>query len=486
MISRDNSRNGIVGERSLRVLQVSTFDIAGGAEKVAWDLFQAYRKRGVDSWLAVGRKRSFDPNIIVLPNDKSAGIWGQFCGALGARLKPLQGRAPGVGRMCAWLNAWASPFRETGRRLGIEDYNYPGTYRLLELLPDKPDIVHCHNLHGEYFDLRFLSVLSEELPTVLTLHDAWLLSGHCAHSFDCERWKTGCGHCPDITIYPAIERDGTAYNWRRKRSIYARSQLYISTPCKWLMRKVEHSILDRAKVESKIIPYGVDLTIFRPDNKQAVRSALGIRQEAMVLLFSANGIKNNIWKDFHTLRTAVGLVGERLHDKAVLCIALGEGAPTERIGGADIHFIPFQKDPRTVASYYQAADIYVHAARVDTFPNTVLESLACGTPVVATAVGGIPEQVRSVEEVVGTEHHAYGLGEATGVLVPLGDANAMAVAIERLLTNNPLRHRLSENAAKDARNRFDLQRQVNEYLEWYREILQSAVQKRREAASMSQ
>src|SRR6266516_3472967 len=166
---------------SLRVLQVSTFDIQGGAEKVAWDLFKAYQRRGVDSWLAVGIKQSDDPNVVVLPSDKLAVIWSRLCGGLGARLRPWQDRAPGVERLRTWLDAWASPFREASRLLGIENFNYPGTRRLLELTSFKPDIVHCHNLHGGYFDLRFLSALSKQVPTILTLHDAWLLSGHCAH-----------------------------------------------------------------------------------------------------------------------------------------------------------------------------------------------------------------------------------------------------------------------------------------------------------------
>lgn len=486
MSSQETSRNGIVGDRPLRVLQVSTGDIIGGAEKVAWNLFQAYRERGVDSWLAVGLKRSADPNVVILPNGRPVSAWAYFCAAAGVRLKRLQGRVPGAGLARSWLDTCASPRRAAARRRGAEDFHYPATRRLLELPPHKPDIVHCHNLHGGYFDLRFLSRLSRQVPTVLTLHDAWLLSGHCAHSFDCERWKTGCGSCPDLTIYPALERDGTAYNWRRKRSIFKRSRLYISAPCQWLMRKVRQSILDQAAVESRVIPYGVDLELFRPVDKLAVRSALGIRREAGVILFSANSIRDNPWKDYRTLRAAVGLLGERLRDRPVLCIALGEDAPAERVGGAEIRFVPFQKEPDVVARYSQAADVYVHAARADTFPNAVLESLACGTPVVATAVGGIPEQLRSLEASAGVGHHAYGPGEATGVLVPPGDARAMASAVERLLVDERLRLRLGENAARDARERFDLRRQVDDYLEWYGEILlRTATQKGRGARRVS-
>jgi hypothetical protein len=75
---------------------------------------------------------------------------------------------------------------------------FAGTKRLE--LADKPDIVHCHNLHGEYFDLHALDWLSARVPVVITMHDAWLLSGHCVHSLGCGRWETGCGKCPDDSL----------------------------------------------------------------------------------------------------------------------------------------------------------------------------------------------------------------------------------------------------------------------------------------------
>ena len=78
-------------------------------------------------------------------------------------------------------------------RLGHENFNFPETRYVLGRAPAPIDLMHCHNLHGGYFDLRRLRSLSRRLPVVVTLHDAWLLSGHCAHSFTCERWKCGCG-----------------------------------------------------------------------------------------------------------------------------------------------------------------------------------------------------------------------------------------------------------------------------------------------------
>ena len=300
----------------------------------------------------------------------------------------------------------------------------------------------------------------------------WPITGHCAHSFECERWKTGCGQCPDLSIYPAVKRDATAYNWRRKRDIYAQSRLYVATPSRWLMRKVEQSILAPAVQQAQVIPNGIDLSVFRPaEDRRAVRAALGLPEDAKVLLFAANGIRRGLWRDFEIMRAAVALVARRMDGQSVLFLALGDDAPPEHIGRATVQFVPYQEDPKVVARYYQAADVYVHAARADTFPNVVLESLACGTPVVATAVGGIPEQVKPLEGWNGETFERC--NEPTGALVPPGDAEAMADAVVALLTNGALQKRLGENAAEDARKRFDLEQQVNEYIEWYRAIIES-------------
>jgi glycosyltransferase involved in cell wall biosynthesis len=385
------------------------------------------------------------------------------------RLRRL--RIRGAPRLVGWLASFGEPQRFLNKCQGVEDFEFPGTVSLLECAPHRPDVVHAHNLHGEYFDLRYLRWLSREVPVALTLHDAWLLSGHCAHSFDCERWKIGCGHCPDLTIYPAVHRDATAYNWRRKQEIYAKSRFYVATPSKWLMRKVEESMLAPAILEARVIPNGVELAVFHPADRKAIREALGIPQDARVLLFTANHIRRNIWKDYQTMRAAVALVADRLGGRSLLFVALGEEAPAERIGRTEVRFVAYQEAPKVVATYYQAADVYMHAARAEAWGLTITEALACGTPVVATAVGGIPEQVK------GLEHRAesacypiYGPAQATGMLVRSGDAEGMATAIELLLRNDPLRLQMAQNAATDASQRFDLNRQADEYLAWYREI----------------
>src|SRR5262245_59012697 len=144
---------------------------------------------------------------------------------IGDLLSPWRGRVRWAERAHTLFTYHiGQPHRWLQIRCGYEDFNFPASWHLLDLPPERPDILHCHNLHGSYFDLRALPWLSQQVPVVLTLHDAWLLSGHCAHSFDCQRWQTGCGQCPDLAIPPAIRRDATAYNWRRKRDVYTKSR----------------------------------------------------------------------------------------------------------------------------------------------------------------------------------------------------------------------------------------------------------------------
>lgn len=442
-----NCEDGSVVDSSLRILTVSTSDIAGGAERVAWNLFDEYRRRGLQSYLAVGYRKLNDSDIFLLSEHEKRGPWFKLVSGVGA--KSTNAKLKRVSQV------FAEPLRVADQLAGLEDFNFPGTWNLLNLTPQPPSLIHCHNLHGDYFDLRVLPWLSKKVPVVVTMHDAWLLSGHCAHSFDCERWRTGCGECPDLTIYPAIRRDATAPNWQRKKRIFEQSKLYVSTPCQWLMDKVNASMLAPGVHESRVIPYGVDTSVFHPHNRIAARSELGLPEKSHIVLFAAHRIRTNIWKDYETMRAAIERVANELKGKSLTFVALGEDAPPEQLANAEIRFYPFRNDIKDVARFYQAADLYLHGARIDTFPNAVLEALACGTPVVATAVGGIPEQIDEGR---------------TGFLVAPRDVSGMAARIVHALDENT-NQRMSAAAAQEALRRFSIERQVDEHLNWYREII---------------
>jgi glycosyltransferase involved in cell wall biosynthesis len=445
-----------VTERGMRILQVNTSDGAGGAQKVALNLLRAYRLRGHSAWLAVGEKFSKEPGVILMPEGNRGRWWTDRWLALWRSLSGSGGKTRGAEKLRSWVRLVAQPRALLEARLGHEDFEFPGTWQLLNCGSDWPDVLHCHNLHGGYFDLRALPWLSQSVPTILTMHDAWLLSGHCAHSFNCDRWRIGCGDCPDLSIYPSVRRDATAYNWRRKCDLYSRGRVYVATPSRWLMSKVKESMLAPHVVDTRVLPNGVDLTVFHPGEQLAARKALGMSADAKVLLYVGDATRSNVWRDYRLLAEAVRQVGERLSRERITLVCLGEARRKEWVGDVEVMFVGYRTDHAAVATFYQAADVYVHPAKADTFPTAVLEALACGTPVVATSVGGIPEQV------------ADGFN---GFLVHPGSAEEMAEAIRVLLTDVGTRARLARNAALDAEERFDLNGQAREYLAWYREII---------------
>jgi glycosyltransferase involved in cell wall biosynthesis len=392
----------------VKVLQISTADRSGGAEAVALSLHRGLRERGHEAVLAVGYRRTDEEGVVEI-------------GGAGARRSRVL-RDPGV-----LLDALR----------GREDFRFPASRRLFDRAPWTPDVVHVHNLHGGYFDLRVLPVLARRTRLVATLHDAWLLTGHCAHPFDSDGWLRGCGNCPHLDTYPSLLRDGTAFNLAHKRSIYAGLELTAVTPSRWLMDMVERSVLAPAATRRVVIPNGVDLGVFSPGSRE---------QRELLLVFAAQGGRGNQFKDFPTLRAAL----ERL-SRPVEAVALGDSTRGEETVGQAIVRSLGVVAPAEMAEWLRAADLYVHPSRADTFPSGVLEALACGTPVVASRVGGIPEQVT----------------DETGVLVDPGDPAALAAAIESLLAHPERRARMSRAAAADAQARFGQERQLDAYLSLY-------------------
>jgi glycosyltransferase involved in cell wall biosynthesis len=456
----------------MRVFQISPADVAGGAESVAWNLFEELRRAGNESRLIVGRKYTSDPHVIQLPNRESGTLWTRAWGLLADAVENNSWFPPHSKRLLRRIFLGvADPIAGLEKLAGLEVYRYPGTWKLFDLGLGKPDIVHVHNMHGGYFDLTALPWISSMVPTILTIHDAWLLSGHCAHSFECERWRTGCGQCPDLSIPPEIFRDATRRNWQRKRDIVHQCRMVLVAPSKWLIDRAQQSMLAAGVTEFAVIPNGVDLKTFTAVDKDEARALAGLPKTSPIILFVANGGSKNRWKDFGLMVSAVRRIGKAGRHKVTFVVA-GESDGLEQFEGVELRRVGVIKTSKEMATFYNAADVYFHAAKADTFPNAVIESLACGTPVVASAVGGIPEQVRGycAPGRTAAVHNGFGQSEATGILFPVGDENAALSALEILLENDSLRIRLGANAAADALKRFGLDRQAQRYRSLYQKM----------------
>ncbi len=441
----------------LTVLSASPSCIGGGAERVALTLHREYVARGIDSWLAVANRNCDDPRTLTIPVDAGRSIWAR------ALLKPARAMSRRSGRVAQLgskaLRAAAEPSRYARVMRGHEDFNFPATGNLLDGVSPAPDVLHLHNLHGAWFDIRALPSLTARVPTMITLHDAWLLTGHCAYPLDCQRWRTGCGECPSLGLYVPIRHDESASNARLKRDAVARSRLALACPSRWLLRMVEQSGLLSDHVQARVVPNGIDTHIFHPGVKEEARAALGLPRDATIMCFAARGLQGSQYKGFQTLRAALAALGEDEDIRGrILLLALGSDADDTTVGGIAVRFVPFVEDPARMALFYQACDLYAHPARAENFGLAILEAMACGLPVVVSNVGGIPEMVVDGE---------------SGLLFEHDDSRELARAILALMADKDLRASLGAAGLESVRSKFTLERQADHYLDWYRELLEA-------------
>lgn len=203
---------------------------------------------------------------------------------------------------------------------------------------------------------------------------------------------------------------------------------------------------------ARVIPNGIDLSVFRPaDGQAAARRRLDIPLDADILLYTGH----SPFKDVATVERAFEALDGRPR-RRLLFVQLGVDGPEAPLGGGARIRTGFLRDPAVVADYYRAADVFVHAALAEAFGKTATESMACGTPVIASALGGLVEQI---------EH------ERTGLLVPPFDPEAIVAGVERLLADGGLRACIGHRAAEQARSGFGLERQARDFLNWYNEIV---------------
>lgn len=443
----------------MKILVLNTSDVGGGAERVAHDVHKGYLAAGHRSLLVVGKKhpKSYASTLEMDAYPPST-LLGDGCRIIERALVALP-RFRGQSTLRDYCRRGAVFTRLRDWWNGIEDFNYPSSHNLLNICGFRPDVIHAHNLHGTYFDLRVLALLSQVVPVVWTLHDCWAFTGHCAHPLRCERWLTGCGQCPDLNRLPPVRRDRTNANWDRKRSVYAGSRLAVGTPSQWLTEMVGKSMIE--PWATRVIPNGVDLTVFRPGNKAAARERLGLPANKRIILYvSTRGKTDSIYKDYRTVQRAIDILFS-MNDTAntlFLCLgSKGRASDTDRYRGAG-----YVSDTEDLVRYYQAADLLLHAAHGENFPLCILESLACGTPVVATAVGGIPEQIVPGE---------------TGFLTPEDDAAEMAKAALTIIENPRLAQEMSHRGIEQAHSKFSLTGHVAAYLSWFEEVRARRAQK---------
>jgi glycosyltransferase involved in cell wall biosynthesis len=320
-----------------------------------------------------------------------------------------------------------------------------------------PELLHLHWV-GDGF-LPLWNIGRFPVPVIWTLHDGWAFTGGCHTFLDCEKYMTGCGQCPQIGSCRSA--DISRLVCRLKKSGVAQHAPVIVTPSRWLADCArKSSVLSGCRVET--IPNGVDTEVFRPLDKLVARQLLHLPENKKIILCGAMGGRNNPLKgnDLFTLslRHLSGLVNPQ--EIAVASFGdPGSGEGTAEWSGFQVEQCGVFKDELSLALLYSAADVFVQPSLQDNLPNTVMEALACGTPVVCFRSGGVVDMVEH-------GHNGY-IAEDFSPL-------ELARGIAAILASDDMRQKLSANARATVCRSFDIRNVAARYVELYREVLQQS------------
>lgn len=278
-------------------------------------------------------------------------------------------------------------------RFGFNGHgSYFSTKKLVKNLKKiNPDVIHLHNIHGYYVNLRVLfNYLKNEYSgkIIWTLHDCWSFTGHCSHFTisDCNKWNSMCNKCPDLKCYPKEFIDTTKMEYKFKKSLFTGvHDLTIVTPSNWLKGLVKLSFLKEYNV--KVINNGINLDIFKPTHDNLIYEKYNIPKDKKIILGVAN-----VWEERKGIKDFIEL--SKVIDKEKYVIVLiGVDSKLQSILPSDIICIRRTDNQMELAVLYTISYVLFNPTYEDNYPTINLEAQACGLPVLTYKTGGCPEQV---------------------------------------------------------------------------------------------
>ncbi|AEE17641.1 glycosyltransferase [Treponema brennaborense] len=319
--------------------------------------------------------------------------------------------------------------------------SYFATKKLIKQIKKiKPDIIHLHNIHGYYLNIKvfFEYLKTLYIPVVWTLHDCWAFTGHCSHytAGCCSKWQAECFECPQEKQYPKSFFDNSRKNYNDKKRLFSGiKNLTLITPSEWLAEEVGKSFLGSYAV--KVIHNGIDLNVFKP--------SLSLKKEEPVILGVAS-----TWTDRKGFYDFIKL--SKLLKTGEQIVLIGVNEKQKAMLPQNIVGISRTENQQQLAEWYRRVVCFLNLTYEDNFPTTNIESLACGTPVITYRAGGSPEII----------------DENTGFVTEAGDIAAVRECITKI-----------ENAGKElylalCRSRavdfFDKECNFKKYIKLYNDL----------------
>ncbi len=410
----------------MKVLIVNTVDSRSGAARAAYRLHQALLQQGIESNMLVQTKLSDDYRVIQA-NSKKIDFWRKVNSIKNRKTK---------GRY------------QIKNDVSFSLANGPDEFeRFINKL--KPDVIHLHWFNKGFVKLESLKNLKQ--PVFWTLHDMWAFTGGCHYNQGCQRYQESCGSCP--ILGSTRQNDLSTKIYSRKQKVYqALGNLNIVTPSKWLGSCADSSTL-LAQTPVHVIPNCIDTTVYKPIDKVAARKALNLPTDRKMVMFGALKVNSDPRKGFKHLQQALG----HLQDSNLDLMVFGSSKPADYVSpGFDTHFLGRIYDDVSLALIYSAADVMVVPSEQENLGNTIMESLACGTPVVGFDIGGNGDMIDHMQN---------------GYLASAFESRDLAEGIAWVLAEGARWSDLSNNARQKVCNTFNPERVAQSHIKQYQSAM---------------
>jgi len=413
----------------MKVCLVNTHDNTGGAAIAAYRLHQALQQTGIDSRMLVQHKITSDDTVLG-PDTGDEDRLARIRRNIDRRLVYLY---PRRNREATWsINAF--PHRIASK---INALN--------------PDIVHLHWIGFGFVPVSEIRKIKK--PIVWTLHDMWAFTGGCHYAGDCTRYREQCGRCPQMRSH--TNYDLSSFVWKRKAVSWKDTNLVAVCPSKWLAECAKQSTLFKNR-PIQVIPNGLDTSQFRPYDKIAARSHFSLPQDKKLILFGAFNATTDKRKGFHLLKESLKIFSEEDDGNNTDLVLFGNSQENEifhlKMKTHSLGRIPDASLPLL----YSAADVFIAPSLEENLSNTVMESMACGTPVAAFNIGGM-------QDMIDHKHNGY--------LAEPFDCQDFAGGIIWILNDEDQRLLLSEASRKKVELEYESTHIARQYLDIYEKIL---------------
>ena len=417
---------------ALKIIHINTYRDNGGAGKAAGRLNFALKQQGTDSSLWVNFSFQKDSS----GNSFSSGIIRRAIAAGGIILEQMMAKF--------LLRPLKTPFSFSVWGQNIS--NHPAV--------KAADILHIHWINHGFLkpaDLAQLGKLGK--PIVWTFHDSNAFTGGCHVRYSCNHFENECGNCP--LLKDSNPDDWSHRIWKQKRKAYSVVDFKVIAPSTWMAESVLKSKLlgDRA---IHVIPNTLDTTVFKPLDKALAKQALDIAADKFVMLSGFMPSRNDLHKGTSYLLEALELISKQIPKEQIELVVFGnrdeKNVPDFPV---KVTFLGRIDEEAKLADCYSAADVFLAPSLEDNLPYTVMESLACGTPVVAFKTGGIPDMVKHKEN---------------GYLAEYRSAADFAVGVAWVY-NHPERKVLNENARNTIERQFSENVIAQQHISLYNSLL---------------